>query len=1709
MGLGKTYSTKYLLDSNNSSGVAGQVLSTTSTGIDWVDANTVPGSGLWLENGNDIYNSNSGNVGIGVTSPGAKFQVYSTATRDISIFGHGTQAQNTWQAEHAFFTSAGQGVIIGKANASNDTNRLYIFYNDAQGNAEQYIYNTSNTATIKLDSAGDSYFNGGNVGIGVTGPQSKLHVVETGSNNTAIFENSGQTYNYTAIKVAEALNNKAVLSFAVGNALASTDIFGEISGSVTNNGGALTGDLVFKTNPGDNLTERMRIFSNGNVNIGVAETGSSAVTGPFVVTHSSSRFLTSSFEEGTVSLSAKNNSNNLESLRLAGDSIKFFNGTNTVGSQKMVILSSGNVGIGTTGPSSKLVVADDSGAGLEFIPQTSNNRITLLGYDRTASTYQTIDLDASELHFNISGTERMRIDSSGQARIGIGGKKTSIGSDVTPTTVLTVFDIQDTSSYSGINIKQYNDPFDNQGFFGMINCVGGTFNIVAKSTGTIKFMDGQSSATNMEISGTGAIKFNNYDSTNNTGTPTYLLGTDASGNVVKTTSGSDLPGGPYLPIAGGSMTGNTFHGDNVISYYGDSNDLVIVHDGSNAYLKNTISGNLYLRQEVDDADVIFQCDNGSGGVATYLTLDGSTTHAYFSNPGNVGIGYTAPDVKLVLEETPATIVGGNAINGSTMKGIKIRTNLNGDESVGLWFGTNGSHWSGISGQRKNAASTWGTTLSFYTHEDTAQDLTYSRERMLITSAGNVGIGTDDPLGKLMVRDDTAGAPTRLIVSNGGTAQAGTTARLSFYEGTSEKGYIERRRDGSGKLAFYTPADDNPFVWENPSGEIMRINNGNVGIGVTNPSSYWTNANNLVVGGLGAVSGITIATDGNLTGSLIFADSTAAADNTRGGLQYNHSNDSMLFRVDNATKMTILSNGNVGIGSTASSDINDGKLLVNGTLVLDQTSEIKYGKNNGGPYLNIRSKDGSTSACGIRIHSAVGSPGYFYGEGSGTTGTIAILDGAGQGVFSATQGVSTSLGVNNSTRLFINNSGNVGINTTDPQDKLEIKAGYLRMYDASSNANAGYPIRWTSDNGGTNVTFAEISGLTTSAGNRTGALYFNTSNGGAPTEKMRISAAGAIKFNAYGAGTLVTDASGNITASSGGGAGGPFLPLAGGTMSGGIVFSSQDGATCTPVNWLSYLCPDSSGTTVNAKIGEGVVIFPDSSKVTFGDGQDLEIYHDGGNSYIKSNTGWLNMPTAGSGISMANSDFSKSIARFLVDAQVELYYNGTKRFETTSAGVTTTGTTTTLDLAVTGVASVDGGFTSTGGNTMDVLTIGNGGLKVVGPGSYNTFRSGNDYTLGFLDSAGTTQWWIKAYTNGDFALHENGSGDQFNIQAGGNVGIGVTAPSEKLEVNSGSIFVNGENNGIIVDSVSKRVGLMKYSGHEGVIARASTVDFGIVRCATSDIFDGSSLTYDLYVSGTGNVGIGTVSPDTKLMVSGEILSENTNGGYFVSTRVPASSTRPTLNFYGTALDINYVTGYAGTGTDTAVSILTNGNVGIGVTGPDVKLHVTESEDGSGIDKGTAKFINTATGSGATTMHIVQTTADSFGNAIKFWQGATPTAVGFIRLTTSATQFITSASDLNLKKNITNWSDDTLSKFKALEPKKFRFKTQDASEDKTLGFIAQNEVDNFPEAYPQFLGEDEKPYYGFNPSGMVPHLMKAIKDLVEKVEILENKITQLEN
>jgi hypothetical protein len=55
----------------------------------------------------------------------------------------------------------------------------------------------------------------------------------------------------------------------------------------------------------------------------------------------------------------------------------------------------------------------------------------------------------------------------------------------------------------------------------------------------------------IDITNTGLLKFGAY-ALSGAGTPTKLLGVDSSGNVLTTVSGSDLPGGPYLPLSAGT-----------------------------------------------------------------------------------------------------------------------------------------------------------------------------------------------------------------------------------------------------------------------------------------------------------------------------------------------------------------------------------------------------------------------------------------------------------------------------------------------------------------------------------------------------------------------------------------------------------------------------------------------------------------------------------------------------------------------------------------------------------------------------------------------------------------------------------------------------------------------------------------------------------------------------------------------------------------------------------------------------------------------------------------------------------------------------------------------------------------------------------------------------------------------------------------------------
>ena len=105
----------------------------------------------------------------------------------------------------------------------------------------------------------------------------------------------------------------------------------------------------------------------------------------------------------------------------------------------------------------------------------------------------------------------------------------------------------------------------------------------------------------------------------------------------------------------------------------------------------------------------------------------------------------------------------------------------------------------------------------------------------------------------------------------------------------------------------------------------------------------------------------------------------------------------------------------------------------------------------------------------------------------------------------------------------------------------------------------------------------------------------------------------------------------------------------------------------------------AGLDVTGEItGTSHLDLPDAAKLKLGTGDDLQIYHDGSDSYIEE-TGVGSLAIKGSGIGIRsaivninNEANSENMARFFANGAVELYYDNVKKLETTSDGATLTG-----------------------------------------------------------------------------------------------------------------------------------------------------------------------------------------------------------------------------------------------------------------------------------------------------------------------------------------------------------------------------------------------------------------------------------------------------
>ena len=164
---------------------------------------------------------------------------------------------------------------------------------------------------------------------------------------------------------------------------------------------------------------------------------------------------------------------------------------------------------------------------------------------------------------------------------------------------------------------------------------------------------------------------------------------------------------------------------------------------------------------------------------------------------------------------------------------------------------------------------------------------------------------------------------------------------------------------------------------------------------------------------------------------------------------------------------------------------------------------------------------------------------------------------------------------------------------------------------------------------------------------------------------------------------------------------------GGTVD-GVDIATRDAILTSTTTTANAALPKAGGTMT------GDILYNDNVKAMFGTSNDLEIYHDGSNSYIHDRgVGNLNIKT--NVFRVYNAGGTEIMANFIQNGAAELYHDAIKKFATSAAGIDVTG-----NIVVSG--TVDGRDVATDGAKLDLLEDGldltlTG--KVTGTASSNT------------------------------------------------------------------------------------------------------------------------------------------------------------------------------------------------------------------------------------------------------------------------------------------------------------------------------------------------------------------------------------------------------
>ena len=292
-------------------------------------------------------------------------------------------------------------------------------------------------------------------------------------------------------------------------------------------------------------------------------------------------------------------------------------------------------------------------------------------------------------------------------------------------------------------------------------------------------------------------KFSEFELKTTTSNVSHVVGYDGVENVRITPANFlDTTGGPYLPLAGGLMVGNTTHNDNVKSIYGDGGDLEIYHSGAASYIVDNGTGNLDIR--ADSLSLL----NAAGN--EYYARFYTNGAAYLYNNGVAKFYTTGTGAEVIgdlVVTGTITGVGGSylPLAGGTLTGALTGTTAIFEASINSTAPSTDSN-NLLLIENTNATGSCnirlrggdGATRIMFGKNSTPNDKLFITPRanetnhIVVDGSGNLGLGTSSP--------NSYAGQTALTINSSGVA------RLDLDISDTNQGYLLSESGYAGLFA---------------------------------------------------------------------------------------------------------------------------------------------------------------------------------------------------------------------------------------------------------------------------------------------------------------------------------------------------------------------------------------------------------------------------------------------------------------------------------------------------------------------------------------------------------------------------------------------------------------------------------------------------------------------------------------------------------------------------------------------------------------------------------------------------------------------------------------------------------------------------------------------------------------------------------------------